>query len=414
MHLRIICVSNEIWGYQPTNQRPAPDWEVNPQTAAVRSGLARSGFGETSEALYLNSGFTYSSAQEAFDSFADETDHYLYSRFHNPTVQMFEKRLAAIEGAEYCVATGSGMSAMFASVACLVKSGDHVVASAAMFSSCHVVLTEILPKWGVTVELVKGNDPAVWAAALKKPTKVVFIESPSNPLMEIVDIRMVSDLAHKVGATVIVDNVMASPVLQKPLALGADVVMYSATKHIDGQGRVLAGAVLGSFSYIHEYLIPFTRHTGPSLSPFNAWVLLKSLETMEMRVNRMCENAQKIAEFLETRKEVKSVKYPGLKSHPDYATVQKQMTGGGSTIGIEFVGSQQDAFAFMDALRIVDISNNLGDSKSLITHPSSTTHRRLSPDVQAEMGITPSVLRLSVGLEHVDDLIKDLTQAFKS
>jgi O-succinylhomoserine sulfhydrylase len=407
-------VSNEIWGYQPTNQRPAPDWEINPQTAAVRAGLARSGFGETSEALYLNSGFTYSSAQEAFDSFADETDHYLYSRFHNPTVQMFEKRLAAIEGAEYCVATGSGMSAMFASVACLVKSGDHVVASAAMFSSCHVVLTEILPKWGVTVELVKGNDPAIWAAALTKQTRVVFIESPSNPLMEIVDIRMVSDLAHKVGATVIVDNVMASPVLQKPLALGADVVMYSATKHIDGQGRVLAGAVLGSFSYIHEYLIPFTRHTGPSLSPFNAWVLLKSLETMEMRVRRMCENAQAIAEFLETRKEVKSVKYPGLKSHPDYVTVQKQMTGGGSTIGIEFAGNQKDAFAFMDALRIIDISNNLGDSKSLITHPSSTTHRRLSPNVQAEMGITPSVLRLSVGLEHVDDLIKDLTQAFKS
>jgi O-succinylhomoserine sulfhydrylase len=283
-----------------------------------------------------------------------------------------------------------------------------------MFSSCHVVLTEILPKWGVTVELVKGNDSAVWAAALSKPTKVVFIESPSNPLMEIVDIRMVSDLAHKVGATVIVDNVMASPVLQKPLELGADVVMYSATKHIDGQGRVLAGAVLGSFSYIHEHLIPFNRHTGPSLSPFNAWVLLKSLETMEMRVRRMCENAQAIAEFLETRKEIKSVKYPGLKSHPDYATVQKQMTGGGSTIGIEFAGSQKDAFAFMDALRIIDISNNLGDSKSLITHPSSTTHRRLSPDVQAEMGITPSVLRLSVGLEHVDDLIRDLTQAFKS
>lgn len=407
-------MSNEIWGYQPTNQRPAPDWEINPQTAAVRAGLARSGFGETSEALYLNSGFTYSSAQEAFDAFADETDHYLYSRFHNPTVQMFEKRLAAIEGAEYCVATGSGMSAMFASVACLVKAGDHVVASAAMFSSCHVVLTEILPKWGVTVELVKGNDSEVWAAALSKPTKVVFIESPSNPLMEIVDIRMVSDLAHKVGATVIVDNVMASPVLQKPLELGADVVMYSATKHIDGQGRVLAGAVLGSFSYIHEHLIPFNRHTGPSLSPFNAWVLLKSLETMEMRVQRMCENAHAIAEFLETRKEIKSVKYPGLKSHPDYVTVQKQMSGGGSTIGIEVAGSQKDAFAFMDALRIIDISNNLGDSKSLITHPASTTHRRLAPDVQAEMGITPSVLRLSVGLEHVDDLIKDLTQAFKS
>lgn len=407
-------MSKENWGYQPRNPRPAPDWDVNPQTDAVRAGLARSGFGETSEALYLNSGFTYSSAQEAFDSFADETDHFLYSRFHNPTVQMFEKRMAAIEGAEYCVATGSGMSAMFASIACLVSAGDHVVASAAMFSSCHVVLTEILPKWGVTVELVKGNNPVTWTAALSKPTKVVFIESPSNPLMEIVDIQMVSDLAHKVGATVIVDNVMASPVLQKPLQLGADVVMYSATKHIDGQGRVLAGAILGSFSYIHEYLIPFVRHTGPSLSPFNAWVLLKSLETMEMRVNRMCENAQAIAEFLETRKEIKSVKFPGLKSHPDYATVKKQMSGGGSTIGIEFVGKQKDAFAFMDALRIVDISNNLGDSKSLITHPSSTTHRRLAAEVQAEMGITPSVLRLSVGLEHVDDLIKDITQAFKS
>jgi O-succinylhomoserine sulfhydrylase len=407
-------MSEETWGYQPRPNRPAPDWEVNPQTDAVRAGLARSGFGETSEALYLTSGFTYGSAQEAFDSFADETDHYLYGRFHNPTVAMFEKRLAAIEGAEYCVATGSGMSAMFASIACLVSAGDRVVASAAMFSSCHVVLTEILPKWGVTVELVKGNKKEDWAEALSKPTKVVFIESPSNPLMEIVDIRMVSELAHKVGATVIVDNVMASPVLQQPLKLGADVVMYSATKHIDGQGRVLAGAVLGSFSYIHEYLIPFNRHTGPSLSPFNAWVLVKSLETMEMRVRRMNDNAQSIAEFLESRKEIKSVRYPGLKSHPDYAIAQKQMSGGGSTIGIEFSGSKSDAFKFMDSLRIIDISNNLGDSKSLITHPSSTTHRRLAPEVQIEMGITPSVLRLSVGLEHVDDLIKDITQALKS
>ena len=407
-------MSKEVWGYHEHPKRREPDWELNPQTAAIREGLARSGFGETSEALYLNSGFTYTDSQEAVDSFTDETDHFLYSRFHNPTVAMFEKRLAAIEGAEHCVATGSGMAAMFASLACLVESGDHIVASASMFSSCHVVITEILPKWGVTYELVKANDKAAWEKALLKPTKAVFIETPSNPLMEIVDIRFVSDLAHKVGATVIVDNVMASPVLQKPLQLGADVVMYSATKHIDGQGRVLAGAVLGSFSYIHEHLIPFNRHTGPSLSPFNAWVLLKSLETMEMRVQRMCENAHAIAEFLETRKEIKSVKYPGLKSHPDYATVQKQMTGGGSTIGIEFAGSQKDAFAFMDALRIIDISNNLGDSKSLITHPSSTTHRRLAPDVQAEMGITPSVLRLSVGLEHVDDLIKDLTQAFKS
>lgn len=407
-------MSREVWGYQPRNARPEPDWEVNPQTAAIRAGLARSGFGETAEALYLTSGFTYSSAEEAVDSFTDETDHYLYSRFHNPTVAMFEKRLAAIEGAEFCVATGSGMSAMFASIACMVSAGDHVVASASMFSSCHVVITEFLPKWGVTFELVKGNDPAAWAKALSKPTKVVFIETPSNPLLDIVDIQMVSDLAHKVGATVIVDNIMASPILQKPLQLGADVIMYSATKHMDGQGRVLAGAILGSFAYIHEHLLPFVRHTGPALSPFNAWVLVKSLETMDMRVRRMSENAQAIAEYLETRPEIKTVRYPGLPSHPEYALAQRQMSGGGSTIGIEFAGSAKDAFKVMNALRIIDISNNLGDSKTLITHPASTTHRRLSPEVQAEMGITPSVVRLSVGLEYVDDLIKDLDQAFKS
>ena len=407
-------MSKEAWGYQPRNARQEPDWEVNPQTAAVRAGLSRSGFGETAEALYLSSGFTYSSAEEAVDSFTDEVDHYLYSRFHNPTVAMFEKRLAAIEGAEFCVATGSGMSAMFASIACMVSAGDHVVASASMFSSCHVVITEFLPKWGVTFELVKGNDPTAWAKALSKPTKVVFIETPSNPLLDIVDIKMVSDLAHKVGATVIVDNVMASPILQKPLQLGADVIMYSATKHMDGQGRVLAGAILGSFSYIHEYLLPFVRHTGPALSPFNAWVLVKSLETMGMRVRRMSENAQAIAEYLEKRPEIKSVRYPGLPSHPEHALAKRQMSGGGSTIGIEFAGTAKDAFKVMNALRIIDISNNLGDSKSLITHPASTTHRRLSPEVQLEMGITPSVVRLSVGLEYVDDLIKDLDQAFNS
>jgi len=407
-------MSKDVWGYHEHPKRREPDWELNPQTAAVREGLARSGFGETSEALYLNSGFTYTDAQEALDSFTDETDHFLYSRFHNPTVAMFEKRLAAIEGAEHCVATGSGMSAMFASVACLVEAGDHIVASAAMFSSCHVVITEILPKWGVTYELVKANDKAAWQKALSKPTKAVFIETPSNPLLEIVDIKFVSDLAHQVGATVIVDNVMASPVLQKPLELGADVVMYSATKHIDGQGRVLAGALLGSFSYIYEKLIPFTRHTGPTLSAFNAWVLVKSLETMEMRVTRMSENAQAIAEFLESRKEIKSVRYPGLSSHPDYEVIKKQMKSGGTTIGIEFAGTQKDAFKFMDSLKVIDISNNLGDSKSLITHPASTTHRRLAPEVQLEMGITPSVLRLSVGLEHIDDLLKDLSQALNN
>lgn len=407
-------MSKEVWGYHEHPKRREPDWDINPQTAAVREGLARSGFGETSEALYLNSGFTYADSQEAVDSFTDETDHFLYSRFHNPTVAMFEKRLAAIEGAEHCVATGSGMAAMFASLACLVEAGDHIVASAAMFSSCHVVITEILPKWGVTYELVKANDKAAWEKALSRKVKAVFLETPSNPLLEIVDIRFVSDLAHKVGATVIVDNVMASPVLQKPLELGADVVMYSATKHIDGQGRVLAGALLGSFEYIYEKLIPFTRHTGPALSAFNAWVLVKSLETMELRVMRMAENAQAIAEFLEGHNSIKSVRYPGLASHPDREVIKKQMAAGGTTIGFEFNGSQKDAFKFMDSLRIIDISNNLGDSKSLITHPSSTTHRRLSPEVQAEMGITPTVLRLSVGLEHIDDLIKDLDQALKS
>ena len=407
-------MSKDAWGYQPRNNRPAPDWQVNSQTDAVRAGLARTGFGETSEALFLNSGYTYSSAQEAFDAFTDETDHYLYSRFHNPTVAMFEKRLAALEGADYCHAFGSGMAAAFASLACIVEAGDHIVASSAMFSSCYVIITEILPKWGVTYELVKANDLDAWAKALSKSTKAVFIETPSNPLLEVTDIRAVSALAHKVGATVIVDNVMASPVLQSPLKLGADVVMYSATKHIDGQGRVLAGALLGSFEYIQEKLLPFTRHTGPSLSAFNAWVLVKSLETMDLRVQRMNSNAQAVAEFLEAHPAIKSVKYPGLKSHPDAAVIAKQMQGGGTTIGIEFRGSQKDVFKFMDALRIIDISNNLGDSKSLITHPSSTTHRRLAPEIQAEMGITPSVLRLSVGLEHVDDLIKDLDQALKS
>ena len=407
-------MSKEVWGYHEHPKRRQPEWVVHPQTSAVREGLARSGFGETSEALYLNSGFTYTDSQEAADAFTDQTDHFLYSRFHNPTVAMFEKRLAAIEGAEHCVATASGMAAMFASLACILEAGDHIVASAAMFSSCHVVITEILPRWGVTYELVKANDKAGWEKALSKKVKAVFIETPSNPLLEIVDIRFVSDLAHKVGATVIVDNVMASPVLQKPLELGADVVMYSATKHIDGQGRVLAGAILGSFSYIYEKLIPFVRHTGPTLSAFNAWVLVKSLETMELRVSRMSESAQAIAEFLEGHPKIKSVRYPGLPSHPDFELAKKQMSAGGTTIGIEFAGSQREAFTFMDALCVIDISNNLGDSKSLITHPASTTQRRLSPEDQLKMGITPSVLRLSVGLEHVGDLIKDLDQALSN
>lgn len=399
------------WGYQENPDGAAPDWSLHPDTQAIRAGLARSGFGETGEALYLTSGFTYDSALQATDAFADETDHYLYSRFHNPTVAMFENRLAAIEGAEYCVATGSGMSAMFAAVACLVSTGDRVVASAAMFSSCYVVLAEILPKWGIQIEFVRGNNPDDWAKALTQKTKVVFLETPSNPMLAVVDIAMVSEIAHAAGATVIVDNVMASPILQKPLEHGADVIMYSATKHIDGQGRVLGGAILGSFDYIQGHLIPFVRHTGPTLSAFNAWVLVKSLETLSLRVHRMNDNAQLVAEFLATHSKIKSVNYPGLPTHSDFAISQRQMIGGGTTISFEFDGDSQALFAVMDRLKVIDISNNLGDSKSLITHPASTTHRRLSPQIQAEMGINQSVVRLSVGLEHSSDLLRDFEQA---
>ncbi|MEY2737316.1 MAG: hypothetical protein RL683_434 [Actinomycetota bacterium] len=402
---------NRPWGYQsPVDAKPA-EWDLHPDTVAVRGGLARSGFGETGEALYLSSGFTYDSAEQAASAFADETEHFLYSRFDNPTVAMFERRLAALEGAEACKATASGMAAMFASVACLVEAGDRVVASMAMFSSCYVVLTEILPKWGVETVLVEGNDEAAWAEALSKPTKAVFLESPSNPLMEIVDIKMISDLAHKIGATVIVDNVMASPVLQNPLKLGADVVMYSATKHIDGQGRVLGGAVLGSEKYINEQLKPFIRHTGPSMSAFNAWVLLKSLETISMRVEKMSSSALMIAEALEKHPKVASIKYPFLKSHKGYELAKKQMRGGGSMVAITFDATAQETFRFMNALQVIDISNNLGDSKSLATHPATTTHKRLAPEVRAKAGITDGTVRLSVGLEHPDDLIRDLLNA---
>ncbi len=403
--------SHRPWGYQAGSNGPTPDWELHSDTLAIRAGLARSGFGETSEAMYLSSGYTYENAEQAVHSFSDEVDHFVYSRFANPTVAMFEQRLAALEGAELCVATGSGMSAMFAAIACMVESGDRIVASASMFSSCYVILSEILPKWGVTTEFVRGNDPDVWRKALSTKTKVVFIETPSNPMLEVVDIAMVSEIAHEAGALVLVDNVMASPILQKPLEHGADVIMYSTTKHIDGQGRVLGGAILGGFDYIHGYLNPFIRHTGPTLSAFNAWVLVKSLETLSLRVNRMNQNAQQVAEFLSAQKHIKKVNYPGLPSHPDYAISQRQMDGGGTTIGFEFDGDTTRLFAFMDKLRVIDISNNLGDSKSLITHPATTTHRRMSPEVRADLGITDAVVRLSVGLEHSSDLIRDLDQA---
>lgn len=403
---------NRPWGYSNSSDGLQPSWELHEETLAVRAGLARSGFGETGEALYLTSGFTYDSVEQANGAFAEEIDHYLYGRFANPTVSMFENRLAAIEGAEMCVGTGSGMSAMFASIACLVSAGDRVVAAASMFSSCWVVLAEILPKWGINVEFVSGNDPELWSKALQVETKAVFLETPSNPMLQLVDIEMISALAHKVGALVIVDNVMASPILQKPLLLGADVVMYSATKHIDGQGRVLGGAILGSEDYIKNCLNPFVRHTGPSLSPFNAWVLVKSLETMSLRVHRMNQSAQVVAEYLQTRPEIGVVNYPGLHSHPQYDLARKQMSGGGTTLSFEVKGGQESLYTFMNKLRVIDISNNLGDSKSLVTHPYSSTHRRLDEPTKAEMGITPALARLSVGLEYSGDLIRDLQEAF--
>lgn len=398
------------WGYQP-NPDQVSSRKLHPDTLAVRGALKRTGFGETGEALFLTSGFTYDSAEQAALSFEEKEDHYLYSRFANPTVAMFEERLAILEGAESAHATASGMAAMFASIASLVSQGDRVVASPAMFSSCYVVLTEVLPKWGVDVVILETNSKEQWKSALSVPTKAVFIETPSNPLLEIVDIAMVSDLAHKVGATVIVDNVMASPILQKPLELGADVVMYSATKHMDGQGRVLGGVILGSQEYIDSVVKPFTRHTGPALSPFNAWVLLKSLETMSMRVNKMTQSALEVARALEKLKGVSRVWYPFLSSHPDHKLAKKQMSGGGTTMAFELSGGRAKAFDFLNSLEVIDISNNLGDSKSLATHPSTSTHRRLSLETQKKMGITESTIRLSVGLEHPKDLIEDLRLA---
>ncbi|MFM6963525.1 MAG: O-succinylhomoserine sulfhydrylase [Micrococcales bacterium] len=402
---------NRPWGYQEVQAAGQPDWSLHPDTIAVRAGLNRTGFGETSEALFLNSGFTYDSAEQAESAFSEETDHFLYSRFGNPTVETFEQRLAAVEGAEAAFASGTGMSAVFSALGSLLSKGDRVVASMAMFSSCYVIITEFLTKWGVEYELVRGSNEADWAKALSKPAKAVFIETPSNPMMEIVDIAMVSELAHKAGALVIVDNVIASPVLQKPLALGADAVMYSATKHIDGQGRVLGGAVVGSDEYINKVVRPFTRHAGLAMGAFEAWVLTKSLETMSLRVNRMAENALSVAKFLESNSKISSVRYPMLESHPQFEIAKKQMTGGGSTVSMVVNGDKAAAYKFMNALQVIDISNNLGDAKSLITHPASTTHRRLGPEVRAEVGITDSTLRLSVGLENISDLIRDLEQA---
>ncbi|MFT4990159.1 MAG: O-succinylhomoserine sulfhydrylase [Acidimicrobiales bacterium] len=384
--------------------------ELHEATLLVRGGLQRTAFDETAEGLFLTSGYVYSSAAEAEAAFAGEHDRYIYSRYGNPTVSMFEERLRLIEGAESCMATASGMAAVFAALASFVSAGDKVVGSRALFGSCHVIMSEILPRLGVETIQVDGASLDEWEEALAGGTRAVFLETPSNPGLEIIDLAAVSEMAHAVGALVIVDNVFASPVLQKPLNFGADVVVYSATKHIDGQGRVLGGAVLSTEQFKTDYLMPFTRHTGPSLSPFNAWVLVKGLETLRLRVDAMSRSAQTLAEQLEQHSAITRVGYPMLASHPQVDLAKRQMSAGGTVLTID-VGNKQNAFAFMDALQLFDISNNVGDSKSLATHPATTTHRRIGAQGRALVGIGDGMIRLSVGLEDPQDLYTDLDAA---
>jgi len=384
-----------------------------PDTQAVRGGLARSEFQEMSEALFLTSGFVYDSASDAEAAFAGEVDRFVYSRYGNPTVAVFQDRLALIEGAEACFATASGMSAVFTALAALLKSGDRVVAARSLFGSCFVILNEILPRWGVTAEFVDGDDLAAWERALSTPTQAVFFESPSNPMQEIVDVAAVVELAHAAGAQVVVDNVFATPVLQRTTEQGADIVVYSATKHIDGQGRVLGGAILGRRDFIDGPVKTLMRHTGPAMSPFNAWVLTKGLETMGMRVRHAVDSTLTLAGWLEQQAGVNWVRYPFLDSHPQSALARRQMSGGGTVITFELDGGKAKAFEVLDRLQVIDISNNLGDAKSMVTHPATTTHRRLGPEGRAEIGLTDGVVRLSVGLEDLEDLRVDLEQALR-
>jgi len=382
-----------------------------PQTRAVRGGQVRSNFDETSEALFLTSGYAYSSAEEAEATFKGESTHYQYSRFGNPTVSMFENRLAALEGAEACRATSTGMSAVFYALLALLKAGDRVVAARQLFGSCHYIVSDLLPRYGVQSELVDGGDLAQWEKALSKPTQAVLFESPSNPMLDIVDIRAVCDLAHKAGAQVVLDNAFATPILQRPLEWGADVVVHSATKYIDGQGRTLGGAVLGSREFIIDKLQLIIRNTGPSLSPFNAWVLVKGMETLGLRVERHCANAAKVADALAGHPAVGRVLYPARKDHPQHALAMKQLSGGGGVVTFDLKAGKWAAFETLNRLKIVDISNNLGDAKSMVTHPATTTHMRIGAEERARLGITDGTVRISVGLEDVEDIIADLTQA---
>ena len=385
---------------------------LNKRTRAVHSGTRRSQYGEVSEALFLTQGFVYDTAEAAEARFIETgPDEYIYARYGNPTVRMFEDRIAALEGAEDAFATASGMAAVNGALVSMLRAGDHVVAARALFGSCLYILEEVLTRYGVEVSFVDGTDLSQWEKAIRPGTKAVFFESISNPTLEVIDIAAVSRLAHAVGALVIVDNVFATPVFQDTLGLGADVVIYSATKHIDGQGRCLGGVILGTKTFIRKTVEPYLKHTGGAMSPFNAWVMLKSLETVELRCRAQAAAAQAIAEALEGQPGIARVIFPGLPSHPHHALAQAQMETGGTVIAFEVEGGQEAAFRFLNALEIIIISNNLGDAKSIITHPATTTHQRLTEDQRATLGISRGLVRLSVGLEHPEDLIADLMGA---
>jgi len=385
----------------------------SPETQLVHGGGLRSEFNETSEAIFMNSGYSYPNSQHAQDLFLNKLNghHYNYSRFANPTLEMFQERMALLEGAEAARAFSTGMSAVTNAVMSQVRAGDHIVAARALFGGCRYVVEDLMPRFGVPSTLVDGRDPVNFERAMQKNTKVVFLETPTNPTLELVDIAAVAKIAKAHGARLIVDNVFATALLQHPLQLGADLVTYSATKHIDGQGRTLGGVVLGSKALIEGDVHTLLRQTGPSLSPFNAWVLLKALETMPIRVAKMTENAVKVADFLASHSKIDRIAYPGHSSHPQYELAQRQMSSGSTLMALEVKGGKDAAFKMCDALSVILISNNLGDAKSLITHPGTTTHARFTEEVRLESGITPGLLRLSVGLESADDLIKDLAYA---
>ena len=383
-------------------------------TNLIHAGRIRTNMAENSEALFLTSGFVYDNAEQAEAVFANQIQHYQYTRFSNPTVAMLEARLAEIEGAEACRCTATGMAAVHSSMLSALKTGDRVVASRALFGSCHWIVSTLLPQYGIEAVFVDGANLHEWRHALSQKTAMVLLETPSNPMLDMVDLRAVSDLAHAAGALVVVDNVFATPLLQRPLEFGADVVVYSATKHMDGQGRVLGGAVLSNQKWIDEVYQPFFRNTGPTLSPFNAWVILKGLETMALRVNAQSASAEAVAKFLATSPKISRSLYPTLASHPQHELAMAQMSRGGTLVAFELAGGKDAAFRMLNAFQIITISNNLGDTKSLATHPATTTHMRIGPEERARLGITDGIIRLSVGLEDTQDLIEDLSQALQT